>query len=68
MKKINIAIDDRTGKYFVPDDSPNDDYYYDEDEQFISNRKDFKTVDSFIYYAKSVKKYLAENGVPERIY
>lgn len=49
MKRINIAIDDRTGKYFVPDDSPNDDYYYDEDEQFISNRKDFGTVDSFIY-------------------
>lgn len=68
MKRINIAIDDRTGKYFVPDDSPNDDYYYDEDEQFISNRKAFGTVDSFIYYAKSVKKYLAENGVPERIY
>lgn len=68
MKRINIAIDDRTGKYFVPDDSPNDDYYYDEDEQFISNRKDFGTVDSFIYYAKSAKKYLAENGVPERIY
>ena len=68
MKRINIAIDDRTGKYFVPDDSPNDDYYYDEDEQFISNRKDFGTVDSFIYYAKAVKKYLAENGVPERIY
>lgn len=42
MKRINIAIDDRTGKYFVPDDSPNDDYFDDEDEQFISNRKDFK--------------------------
>lgn len=68
MKRINIAIDDRTGKYFVPDDSPNDDYYYDEDDQFIVNRKAFKTVDSFIYYAKSVKQYLAENGVPERIY
>lgn len=68
MKKINIAIDDRTGKYFVPDDSPNNDYYDDEDEQFISNRKTFKTVDSFIYYAKSVKQYLAKNGVPERIY
>lgn len=68
MKKINIAIDDRTGKYFVPDDLPNDNYYYDEDDQFISNRKAFKTVDSFIYYAKSVKQYLAENGVPERIY
>ena len=46
MKRINIAIDDRTGKYFVPDDSPNDDYFDDEDEQFISNRKDFKTVET----------------------
>ena len=68
MKRINIAIDDRTGKYFVPDDSPNDDYYYDEDEQFISNRKTFDTIDSSIHYAKSVKQDIAENGVPERIY
>lgn len=68
MKRINIAIDDRTGKYFVPDDSPNDDYYYDEDEQFISNRKTFDIIDSFIHYAKSVKQDIAENGVPERIY
>ena len=68
MKRINIAIDDRTGKYFVPDDSPNNDYYYDEDDQFIVNRKAFDTVDSFIHYAKSVKQDIAENGVPERIY
>lgn len=68
MKRINIAIDDRTGKYFVPDDSPNNDYYDDEDDQFISNRKTIDTVDSFIHYAKSVKQDIAENGVPERIY
>ena len=65
MKRINIAIDERTGEFFVPTKAQLEDYI---EEQFIASRKEFRTIESFIRYAKSARDDLAAGIVPERIY
>lgn len=65
MKRINIAIDERTGEFVVPTKAQLEDYI---EEQFVIPRKSFKTIESFMRYAKSARDDLAAGIVPERIY
>lgn len=65
MKRINIAIDERTGEFVVPTKAQLEDYI---EEQFVIPRKSFKTIAGFIEYAKSARDDLAAGIVPERIY